>query len=73
LNGRVAHLARNVKRWKDGQMTLRWVAGAFSEAKQRSRSLCGHREMKTLFAALAAKPIDSQCSQRTAAHHASAG
>jgi putative transposase len=24
LNGSIAHFARNVKRWKDGQMTLLW-------------------------------------------------
>ncbi len=25
LNGLIAHYSRNVKRWKDGQMVLRWV------------------------------------------------
>jgi len=30
LNGSIAHFTRNVKRWKDGQMTLRWVAGALA-------------------------------------------
>jgi transposase-like protein len=67
LNGSIAHFARNVKRWKDGQMTLRWVAGALSDAKRRFRKLRGHREMKTLLAALAAKSTDSQRSQRKAA------
>jgi putative transposase len=67
LNGSIAHFARNVKRWKDGQMTLRWVAGALSDAKQRFRKLRGHREMKTLLAALAAKSADSQRGQRKAA------
>ena len=28
LNGLIAHYTRNVKRWKDGLMTLRWVASA---------------------------------------------
>jgi putative transposase len=69
LNGSIAHFARNVKRWKDGQMTLRWVAGALSDAKQRFRKLRGHRDMKTLLAALAAqtKTTDSQRSERKAA------
>jgi putative transposase len=31
LNGRVAHFTRNVRRWKDGAMTLRWVAGALAD------------------------------------------
>jgi putative transposase len=55
LNGSIAHFTRNVKRWKDGQMTLRWVAGALSDAKGRFRKLRGHRDMKFLLAAL--KPI----------------
>ena len=67
LNGSIAHFARNVKRWKDGQMTLRWVAGALSDAKQRFRKLRGHREMKTLLAALAAQTSDSKRSERKAA------
>jgi transposase-like protein len=67
LNGSIAHFARNVKRWKDGQMTLRWVAGALSDASQRFRKLRGHCEMKTLLAALAAQTTDSKRSERKAA------
>ncbi len=52
LNGSIAHFTRNVKRWKDGQMTLRWVAGALSDAKGRFRKLRGHRDMKSLLTAL---------------------
>lgn len=26
LNDSIAHYTRNVKRWRDGQMTLRWIA-----------------------------------------------
>jgi putative transposase len=52
LNGSIAHYTRNVKRWRDGQMTLRWVASALSDAKDRFRKLRGHRDMKTLIAAL---------------------
>ena len=52
LNGSIAHFTRNVKRWKDGQMTLRWVAGALSDAKGRFRKLRGHRDMKFLLTAL---------------------
>ena len=55
LNGSIAHFTRNVRRWKDGQMTLRWVAGALSDAKGRFRKLRGHRDMKLLSAALKAK------------------
>jgi putative transposase len=52
LNGSIAHYTRNVKRWRDGQMTLRWVASALSDAKGRFRKLRGHRGMKQLMAAL---------------------
>ena len=52
FNGSIAHYARNVKRWRDGQMTLRWVASALSDAKDRFRKLRGHREMKALIVAL---------------------
>ena len=55
LNGSIAHFTRNVKRWKNGQMTLRWIAGALSDAKQRFRKLRGHRDMKLLSAALTAR------------------
>jgi transposase-like protein len=52
LNGSIAHYTRNVKRWTDGQMTLRWVASALSDAGGRFRKLRGHRDMKLLLAAL---------------------
>jgi transposase-like protein len=52
LNGSIAHYTRNVKRWRDGQMTLRWVASALSDAKGRFRKLRGHRDLKQLMAAL---------------------
>ena len=67
LNGSIAHYTRNVKRWKDGQMTLRWVAGALSDAKHRFRKLRGYRDMKTLLAALAASTTDTKRSERKAA------
>jgi len=57
LNGSIAHFTRNVKRWKDGQMTLRWVAGALSDAKDRFRKLRGYRDMKSLLTALELRSI----------------
>ena len=53
LNGSIGHYTRNVKRWKDGAMTLRWVASALSDASGPFRKLRWHRHMKTLMAALA--------------------
>ena len=52
LNGSIAHYPRNVKRWRNGQMTLRWIASALSDAKERFRKLRGYRDMKHLIAAL---------------------
>ena len=52
LNGSIAHYTRNVKRWKDGQMALRWVASAFNDAAGRFRKLKGHGDMKSLLSAL---------------------
>ena len=52
LNGSIAHYTRNVKRWRDGQMTLRWIASALSHAKDSFRKLRGHRDMKDLIIAL---------------------
>jgi putative transposase len=34
--------ARNVKRWRDGQMTLRWCAAGMVEASQQFRRVNGH-------------------------------
>jgi putative transposase len=48
LNGSIVRYTRNVKRWRDGQMTLRWVASALSDAKDRFRKLRGHRDIKQL-------------------------
>jgi len=52
LNGSVAHFSRNVRRWKDASMVLRWVASALSDASGRFRKLRGFAEMKTLLKAL---------------------
>ena len=52
LNGSIAHYTRNVKRWRDGQMTLRWIASALSEAKESFRKLRGYGDMKDLIVAM---------------------
>jgi len=52
LNGSVAHYSRNVRRWKDASMILRWVASSLSDASARFRKLRGFAEMKTLLKAL---------------------
>lgn len=52
LNGTIAHYTRNVRRWKDGSMILRWVAFSLREASHGFRAVRGFRDMKHLVAAL---------------------
>jgi putative transposase len=53
LNGSIAHYTRNVKRWRDGHMLLRWVASSLHEAGRGFRAVRGYRDMKRLIAMLA--------------------
>ena len=55
LNGSVARYCRNVKRWCDGQMVLRWVASSLSDAAGRMRKLRGCTQMRSLLKALDAR------------------
>jgi transposase-like protein len=58
-NGAVAHYCRNVKRWGDGQMVLRWVASALRDAATRMRKLRGCGQMRILLKTLDARRPDS--------------
>lgn len=58
LNGLTVHYTRNVKRWKDGQMVLRWVASALLDAAARMRKLRGCGQMKSLITALDKKAAE---------------
>ncbi len=62
LNGSVAHYCRNVKRWGDGQMVLRWVASAMSDAGKRMRKLRGCTQMRTSLKALEAQRANTESS-----------
>jgi transposase-like protein len=55
LISRTRHVKRNVKRWRGGQMVLRWTAAAILEAVKGFRRLRGHADMPTLVAALRAR------------------
>jgi transposase-like protein len=44
--------SRNVKRWRDGQMTLRWCAAGMLEAGHQFRRVNGHLHLPKLRAAL---------------------
>lgn len=53
LNGLIGHYTRNVKRWRDGQMVMRWIATSLKEAGRGFRAVRGFRDMKRLVTALA--------------------
>jgi putative transposase len=55
LISRTRHVKRNVKRWRGGEMVLRWVAAGVLEAVKGFRRLKGHKEMPKLVAALRAR------------------
>ena len=44
--------SRNVKRWRDGQMALRWCAAGMIEASKQFRRVNGHLHLPALRAAL---------------------
>src|SRR6266849_6994497 len=46
-------VARNVKRWRDGKMVLRWTAAGLLEAEKQFRRVNGYRDMPILRRALA--------------------
>lgn len=52
VNGAVGKFARNVRRWRDGTMIVRWVASALREADKKFRKLKGYKDMPKLIAAL---------------------
>lgn len=52
LNGLIGRFTRNIKRWRDGSMIVRWIAAGIFEAKRRFRRIRGYRDLKTLFSAI---------------------
>jgi putative transposase len=55
LLSRTRHVKRNVKRWRGGQMMLRWVAAGVLEAVKGFRRVKGCGDMPRLVAALRAR------------------
>jgi transposase-like protein len=51
--GSIRTTTRNVKRWRGGDMVLRWVALALAEAEARFHRVKGHRHLGALELALA--------------------
>jgi putative transposase len=57
--------ARNVKRWRDGQMALRWCAAGMVEASRQFHRVNGHLHLPALRASLeqhvAARTVGPDC------------
>ena len=52
LMGTIRRVTRNVKRWRDAGMALRWVAASMIEANKGFRRLKAHKQLPVLRAAL---------------------
>ena len=54
MMGSIRRVCRNVKRWRDAPMALRWTGAAMQEAAKGFRRLKAHKQLPVLRAALAA-------------------
>ena len=54
MNGTIRQVCRNVKRWQDAKMALRWTGAAMLEAAKGFRRLKANKQLPILRAALAA-------------------
>jgi transposase-like protein len=54
--------AKNVKRWRDAQMTLRWCAAGMLEASKQFRRVNGHLHLPALRAALERHVVEQSVS-----------
>jgi putative transposase len=54
MMGTIRRVSRNVKRWQDASMALRWTSAAMLEAAKGFRRLKAHKQLSALRATLAA-------------------
>ena len=54
MQGTIRRVTRNVKRWQDAEMALRWAAAGMMEAQKGFRRLKAYKQLPSLKAALAA-------------------
>ena len=54
MNGSIRRICRNVKRWRDAAMALRWTGAAMIEAAKGFRRLKAHKHLPSLRIALLA-------------------
>jgi transposase-like protein len=60
LNGLVGHFIRNVRRWRDGHMLVRWIAAGLLEARRSFRRIRGHADLPALIRALDRLALDTR-------------
>jgi transposase-like protein len=60
LNGLVGHFVRNVRRWRDGAMLVRWIATGLQDAQRRFRRIRGCDDMPALIRALDRHQVDTK-------------
>jgi putative transposase len=63
----VRHHARNVKRWRNGDMRLRWAAAGMEQAADQYRRVKGYRQLPQLAAALLAATAGDEAGTATEA------
>ena len=54
MMGTVRHVSRNVKRWRNAEMALRWTTAGMMEAAKGFRRLKAYKQLPALKAALLA-------------------
>ena len=62
--GTVRRVCRNVKRWRNASMALRWTAAGMMEATKGFRRLKAHKQLPLLKAALAARQAKHTTQQK---------
>ena len=60
LMSTIRRVTRNVKRWRGGEMALRWCAAGMQEAARRFHRLKGHRHIPLLLSALRLESVEPQ-------------
>jgi transposase-like protein len=60
LNGLVGDFVRNVRRWRDGRMLVRWVAAGLDEARRSFRRVRGYTDIPKLIRVLDRRALDTK-------------
>jgi putative transposase len=64
----VRRISRNVKRWRNGDMCLRWTAAGMLEAETQFRRIIGHGDLAKLAVAVERDVTAKRAANPTTAH-----